>query len=322
MSRRFHLLWTLSMCGAVCLSPLVFSSRAAAQTRPAAAPTAAVPAPTSTSGTQALVAERQRLRVELSRVQTEIDQLKKGDRGLRADYQLRARQADAEAIARRLTDLDEQIRVQSPGAAPRPFAPIGDEPVASPTDGPQELDAKADILSDQAHRVQTQALALKTRIDQVRGRRELRRRAHQLDSDPFAPLEGSKRRLLTGGSTPARPGDTQNGAASSDSAGGPRATASPPGVPTTSFSATGTPSPPTSQPVSGGDITGSKAATAAVQVHEQLDPATLSAARKTGTGTAATNDLDSMERALSALNARAQHLDAQAQALRARAHAR
>jgi hypothetical protein len=324
MGRRFHLLWMLSMCGPVCFSLLVVSSRASAQSKPATA--AAVPAPTSTSGTQALVAERQRLRVELSRVQTDIDQLKKGDRGLRADYQLRARQADAEAIARRLTDLDEQLRVQSPGAAPRPLAPIGDEPVASPTDGPQELDAKADILSDQAHRVQTQAVALKTRIDQVRGRRELRRRAHQLDSDPFAPLEGSKRRLLTGGgSTPARPGDAQNGTPSSDSAGGGSrtgASAPPPPSPTTSLSATPTTSPPTSQPVSGGDTTGSKAATAGVQVHEQLDPATLSAPRKAATGAPVTNDLDSMERELAALNARAQYLDAQAQALRARAHAR
>jgi len=296
------------MCGAA----LVVSNRALAQSRP---PTAA-PAAQGKSGTEGLSAERQRLRAELTRVQTEIDQLKKGDRGLRADYQLRARQADAEAIARRLTQLDEQLRVLSPDATPRPPAPIGDEPVASPSDGPQELDAKADILSDQAHRVQAQAATLKTRIDQVRGRRELRRRAHQLESDPFAPFEGSKRRLLTGGSAPQRPGETQTTSDGSGRANSPQ----PPGLPSTGFTATGT-TPSTSQPV-GADSTGSKAtAPPAVQVHEQLDPATMSPARKNGSSVAASNDLDAMERDLAALNARAQHLETQAQALRARAHA-
>ena len=116
---------------------------------------------------------------------------------------LRARLADAEAMARRLTELDAQIKARTDaavGRAPAALAPaVGTEPVASPTDGPTELEAKADILTDQARRTQAQAVALQTRIDQVRGRRELHRRASALENDPFAPLEGSRRRLAPGG---------------------------------------------------------------------------------------------------------------------------
>ena len=114
---------------------------------------------------------------------------------------LRARLADAEALARRLTELDAQIKARTDaavGRAPATLAPVGSEPVAKPTDGPTELQAKADILSDQARRTQGQAVALQGRIDQVRGRLELHRHASALENDPFAPLEGSRRRLAPG----------------------------------------------------------------------------------------------------------------------------
>jgi hypothetical protein len=321
MRRRLHLLWLFSMCGAALVVPM----QARAQSAPAASASAPAGAGAGRPGTEGLVAERQRLRADLARVQTEIDQLKKGDRGLRADYQLRARMADAEAIARRLTDLDEQIRARSPGGAPRPLSSVGEAPVASPTDGPQELDAKADILTDQAHRVLAQAAALKTRIDQVRGRRELRRRAHQLESDPFAPLEGSKRRLLTSNPAQAQHGGevpgTTNAPTVTDS-GGPRTGAPPPAG--NLGAATPAVPPSTSTPVSSGDVS-SKSAAPAVQVHDQLDPNTTAAVRKTGAangGGVVSNDLDAMEKELAALNARAQHLETQAQALRAKARAR
>ena len=151
-------------------------------------------------------AERDRLRAELARVQSDIDRMKTGERGLRADYLLRGRLADAEALARRLTELDAQLgpRPDAAAAAAAARAPATppqsarDEAVPSPTDGPAELEAKADILTDQARRAQSQAIVLQGRIDQVRGRRELRRRAHQLENDPFAPLESSHRRLAAG----------------------------------------------------------------------------------------------------------------------------
>jgi hypothetical protein len=317
----------LSLCAA---GPLV-SSRAMAQAGvPAAATTA--PAPRSQSGSarpgsEALVAERQRLRAELTRVETEIDQLKKGERGLRTDYQLRGRLADAEAIARRLTELDRALRsgsAEATGGATRIGGPVGDEPTASPSDGPAELEAKADILADQAHRVQAQAVVLKARIDQVRERRELRRRAHQLDSDPFAPLEGSKRRLLTGSSSASRSGE--NAGQSSDSAHAPTVSGTqPPALPTAGTvtglngasppPSTVTPSTPPSTPIPDGK----GLAATPVQVHDLLDPATLAQVRKAGAGATSSSDLEAMEKALAALNARSQYLDAQSKLLRERA---
>jgi hypothetical protein len=321
MRLQFHLFWMLPLCGA----GLLVSNPAAAQvSSPAAATAPAAPRP----GTQALVAERQRLRGELGRVEAEIDRLKKGERGLRTDYQLRGRLADAEAIARRLTEIDQSLKAGNAGpagGAARIAGPIGDEPTASPSDGPAELEAKADILTDQAHRVQAQALAMQARIDQVRARRELRRRAHQLDSDPFAPLEGSKRRLLTGSGTARTP---ENAAQGSDSSGAstPRAAGAtnpgPSGFTTTDLAPPSTITPPTpSQPVADSPSK-SAAGSTPVQMHDLLDPAAPSQARKTGAGTTSSSDLDAMEKALAALNARSQYLDAQAKLLRARAHAR
>src|SRR6185436_3618909 len=158
---------------------------------------AAAPQPGG-SGSDALSAERARLRLELQRANAEIDRLKKSSPGLGADYRLRARLADAEAIARRLTEIDARLqRAAGPTAGAVAAAPrLQAEPGPSPTDGPAELEAKADILTDQARRVQAQARALAARAADLRGRRELRRRSGELERDPFAPLEGAKRRAM------------------------------------------------------------------------------------------------------------------------------
>jgi hypothetical protein len=47
----------------------------------------------------ALAAERQRVRADLERANAEIDALKRSGRGMREDYRLRERLADAEALA-------------------------------------------------------------------------------------------------------------------------------------------------------------------------------------------------------------------------------
>ena len=94
-----------------------------------------------------LVAERQRLRGELERVNAEIDALKRS-RGMRDDYRLRDRLADAEALARRLTELDARLGTTRGATTALPAST--DEPRVSSADGPAELDAKADILADQA----------------------------------------------------------------------------------------------------------------------------------------------------------------------------
>jgi hypothetical protein len=322
MLARVHIFGLLLSCGATLLtgSPTLAATRTLADSAP---PTAAAAAPTTR---ETPLAERERLRADLARIQTEIDRLKAAGPGLRNDYVLRARLADAEAIARRMTELDAQIKIRTDaavGRAPAALAPpVGAEPVASPTDGPTELEAKADILSDQARRTQVQAVALQTRIDQVRGRQELHRRASALENDPFAPLEGSRRRLAPG----VAPANGDKNAAFSSSSNGPP----PPGLPRTGLVNTPTANTPAGSAAAadhGQSANGTTPPTplgpaSALQVRDVLDPGASAQVRRNEAAAPIPTDLPSMERQLAALKARAQHLDAQAQALRARARTR
>ena len=121
-------------------------------------------------------------------------------------------------------------------------AKIQPPPTAAPTDGPADLDAKADILADQSRRVRAQADALARRAADTSGRQELRRRAADLDRDPFAPMEGSKRRVASGsgtalGSNSINGRNNQGVATETPAPGGPAAGStgftSPPSSPTT-----------------------------------------------------------------------------------------
>ena len=252
-------------------------------------------------------------------MQAEIDQLKAGGPGLRRDYVLRARQADAEALARRLTELDAQIKARTDaavGRAPAALAPaVGTEPVANPTDGPTELEAKADILTDQARRTQAQAVALQARIDQVRGRIELHRRASALENDPFAPLEGSRRRLAPGGACSRLREPVPS---SSPPATTPTQAPGPP--PPTPGGATSLSS-QSAQDKGATDTATTPTTTAALQVHDVLDPSASAQVRRNDAAAPVPTDLPSMQRLLAALKARAEHLDAQAKTLRAKARA-
>ena len=159
----------------------------------------------SSARSSKVVAERQRLRIELDRLNAEIDALKRDNRGLRDDYRLRSRMADAEALARRLTEIDARW----PVVAPPQTEPLGTArawasgPEAKPSDDRAVLEAKADILADQARRLTRQADTLAGRVTDLRARNELRRNAGQLERDPFSPLEQAKRRLATTGSAAA-----------------------------------------------------------------------------------------------------------------------
>jgi hypothetical protein len=176
---RLGLTAALLVAGLVAL-PAAATARGVAQNEPAAR--------------AALVAERQRVRAELERTNAEIDALKRSGRGLREDYRLRERLADAEALARRLTELDARL---GGAASPATRAPAA-EPHVSASDGPVEIDAKADILADQAQRLAARADLLLGRARDLRARQALRRRVGQMERDPFSPLEGSKRRAMTG----------------------------------------------------------------------------------------------------------------------------
>jgi outer membrane murein-binding lipoprotein Lpp len=208
-----------------------------------------------------LGAERQRLRTELDRLNAEIDALKREHRGIRDDYRLRSRMADAEALARRLTEID----ARTPGTPSSAFAergpstPFPSAPEAKPSDDRAILEAKADILADQARHLTAQADTLAAHVTDLRGRNELRRRAGQLEHDPFSPFEQAKRRLIPAGSTlaagsvasfGANPAATSKGAGPS-AAEGNRADTASGAAPTASGAATPGAPPPASMAPTG-----------------------------------------------------------------------
>jgi hypothetical protein len=201
--------------------------------RPTAAPG---PGPGADGATEAT-----RLHGELERLNREIDALKQRRRSLGEDYELRRKMADAEARARRLTELESRragARVAGPTAASPTRTAPGPTPGAAPfslspaprleaSDDREVLDAKADILADQARRLEGQAQLLERRVTSLRGRQELRRRARDLEQDPFSPLEQSKRRVPIGSAlstspraaTPAAAATTDNSSSGSSNTG-------------------------------------------------------------------------------------------------------
>jgi hypothetical protein len=266
------------------------------------------PAPVFAQSGEALQAERARLRGQLDKVNAEIDGLKRAGRGVRDDYRLRARLADAESLARRLMEIEARLGIRVDATAKNQ-----PPPTAAPTDGPADLDAKADILADQSRRVRAQADALARRAADTRGRQELRRRAADLDRDPFAPMEGSKRRIAGGSGTVlgsnGNNGRNQGGVASdTPTPGGPAAG---------STGITSTPSTPTTNTT---NSTEKASAPLSVQLRELLDTAALSDVRRLEAGGVATASPPALERAAAALRARADWLDAQSRTMRARAH--
>jgi hypothetical protein len=253
----------------------------------------------------ALTAERARLRAQLDRVNAEIDVLKRSTRGVGDDYRLRARLADAEALARRLIDLEARLGLRAPAALPGPL------PVAAPTDSPSDLQAKADILDDRARRVRLEADALDRRVVEIKGRQDLRRRAADLDRDPFAPLEGSKRRVMTiptadssGGSKAAVPGVgpqpvDHGGTLATSGASAPQMTTTTPAGSTPPMPLTGPP--PTSL---------------SLELRDLLDPATVAEIRRVEGTRSQASSVQALQRAVAALRTRAAALDDQARVMR------
>lgn len=305
-----------------------------------------------TPGREALNAERQTLRAKLEAINAEIEALKRQDRGLRDDYRLRARMADAEALARRLTRIDAMLGTSADGENTRRAEALADTPPpvpeARPTDDRVALEAKADILVDQARRLDTQADRLAQRLSGVRARQELKRRSGQLERDPFSPLEQARRRMAIGtAATPGglstgtesgrgAPGAVNDAAGSPTTAGGAGNQGPAPGTAPGSFTtpppattggdkgaATPTANPgttlirevaPPPAPVAG-DAPGSVAA----QFRGILDSATLAEIRRLEAPGAPGASVQAMEKALAALRARSARLDEEARLLRQRA---
>jgi hypothetical protein len=196
----------------------------------------------------------------------------------------------------------------APKAQPQP------PPIAEPTDSPADLDAKADILADQSRRVRAQADAFARRASDAKGRQELRKRAADLDRDPFAPMEGSKRRVATVASATTGANAGQNGIT------GDRNNTAPGAVPPGSVSITGNGSPGNNNTGNSFTAGGSNGTPASAQLRDLLDTATLTEIRRLEAAGAAIGSPQTLDRVAAALRARADWLDAQARAMRAKAH--
>ncbi|HSS38126.1 MAG TPA: hypothetical protein VLT58_05100, partial [Polyangia bacterium] len=254
-----------------------------------AAPSVASPAPDSAT-------ERLRLRAELDRVNAEIDALKRAGHGVADDYRLRARLADAEALARRLVDLERRMGLTAAPSQPRAL------PTASAGDGPAELEAKADILTDQSRRVRAAADALDVRVAELKSRQDLRRRAAELDRDPFAPLEQSKRRTVSIAAGP----DAMHSISQPVPGNGDRAGSSPTTGPVTVTGSSSAPGPQTPSLGLTGAPTGTPTPvavaplTASVELRDLLDPATAADLGRLDRGRAPSS-LAALQRAVAAL---------------------
>ncbi len=282
----------------------------------------------------ALGTERARLRAELDRVNAEIDALKRRS-GVRDDYKLRARLADAESLARRLVEIDARLGLRTAGAASSKPVP---EPVASPTDSPADLDAKADILADQARRLRAQADGFGKRAQDIKGRQELRRRAADLDRDPFAPMETSKRRVVSAasaaqalprtssnsGSPPADPAPISPSSTSGSSSSPTNVVSTPPtpsgagftGGTTKTDNVSPTPSLPGTPTAIESARGGTSDMSIANQLRDLLDTTTLADIRRLEAGRSPGTSAQALDRAATALRSRAAELEARAHTMR------
>jgi hypothetical protein len=287
-----------------------------------------------------LESECARLRTELARANADVAALKRADRGVRNDYRLRQRLADAEALARKLTEAEARLRSRQ-GPPPAPRAPALAPPSAQPGDGPVELEAKADLLSDQARRLAAEAEGLARTAGQLRGRQVLRRRAFQLERDPFAGLDGSKRTMVFGAprtgtkaaADPTAPGGnnpqpTTGGAMDNATPGaaggssGPTQGGAPPAQPPTAAPPPTTTTPPPRSSNEGALAAGpapQPTSALSTQLRALLDPSTLSEVRRLEQTGKPITDPEALEKLAAALRQRAQALDGQAKDLRAKA---
>ena len=276
------------------------------------------------------LAEFARLRADLDRINAEVAALKRSDPGVRNDYRLRDRMADAEAMAQKVTQIEVRLRALGwTGAtvtdASVPVAP----PQALPQDGSLELEAKAGLFADQARKLDGEAGVLTKAADELRNRRTLRRRAGAWDRDPFSGLETSKRSLAV--SVP-KTVITNSSGADSPSKGntGPAGTQATPGgsLPLPMLPTAGVSSDSTSKEatfaVAPEAASASKASPLpqsagldrqSFEQHLYLDPATAAELRHVLGAAGATSDPNALDRAAATLRARARALKAQAQSL-------
>ena len=305
----------------------------------------------SDRGEQALAAECARLRLELEKANAEISSIKRGDRGVRDDYRLRRRLADAEQLAKRLTAAEAELRRLR---GPAPTAPVPAPPKLEPAEAPGVLEARADLLSDQARKLSQQAAGLERAATQLQTRQTLRRRAGQVERDPFGSMDGSKRFVIVRGQNDSKAGNPTTftgsptnptptgGQESATGTPAPTSGGAPGNAPTTIAPPTApAPSPPPTPPPgptpatdSGGGGgrastptnlggTGTPTSASGLGSRVLLDSATTAELRRLeAVAGAPASEAERLQRTAAALTRRAQALEAEARALRTRAHKR
>jgi hypothetical protein len=285
-----------------------------------------------------LVAECAELRAQLDGKTAEISALKRSDRSARQDYEVRQRMAEANDLARRLTTLESELARQAHGPAPVPSGATS--PAAAPVEAAATLQARADLLSDEAHKLSERAAGMIRAAGQLRTRQVLRRKAANVERDPFASVDGAKRTLFVRGAT-ANDSKATTGATEGAAPAGPTTTAGtpmpspPPATPgLTAPMPTVAPTAPTappagSTPVSAPqDLAPGRGATpmpntpagrSELAPGALLDPALRAELSRIDGGGSRSNEPESLEQAARALIGRAQALETQAKALRAQA---
>jgi hypothetical protein len=295
---------------------------------------------TGSASTQRLASEYQRLRVDLDRVNAEVAALKRGGRSVRADYLLRDKLAEAEALARKVTAAEARLRAARGPLPAQTLLETVQMPPATPQDGAVELEAKADLLSDQARHFRAEAEALARTAEQIRVRQALRRRAGAWDRDPLAGFEASKRiaiipaqsshAVASGDSSAASRGSAASSSDTGSKSGGSSASPASPSDTAGAGTASGptavsspTPSPSAAAPATGHTLTTpapastDSASKTAVQQRTLLDPATLAGIRSSLSQAGSLSDPDAVEAAALALRKHAQALEEHARRLRA-----
>jgi TolA-binding protein len=189
-----------------------------------------------------LETHRGRLEQLLSAQTLRIGRLKAQRPGVRRDFQLKRTLRDSQALATRLTKLQDQLRDlngrlvkaydRAIAAAVDPTerarllerraqltrkaaarARIVTQEKASPLDSAEDLEEKADLLKDSEEKVRTQLRTLRAQIARLQHQARLRRHSRAVDDSPF--VEDSPRRTVRAkSSTAAAPKETDDSAAS------------------------------------------------------------------------------------------------------------
>ncbi len=287
-----------------------------------------------------------RLSAELDRVNAEVAALKRAGRSVRNDYRLGERMADAEALAQKVTQAEARLRkLRGAGESSLGRGASISPPQPLPQDGSVELEAKADLFSDQAKKLSGQADILASAAEQLRSRRALHRRAGAWDRDPFSGLESSKRNLGNSAQKSANSGLTP-GTSTSDSS--PRGATSAPATPTVASGsaqsptlsspppppltialpasgetsvATASPAPESATSAKSSPLSQTVPGQLSVEPHLFLDPATAAELRQALGPVDSPLDPGALDRAAAALYARARALDEDARRLRAQSRA-